>query len=129
MSDEYTVNAETEISEDDIDKIMENIEKVEQVVEQKAPTPIKAERAAPSLASSSLGVVKNEPANAPVGAPRQTLALELNGTINLKLSFRSGERSIEVFCTDDALICRMADGTEFRVPIGSAAESTKRKSA
>jgi hypothetical protein len=48
----------------------------------------------------------------------QALTLELTGVINLKLCFSSGERSIEVFCTEESLLCRMADGTEFRIPTG-----------
>ena len=48
----------------------------------------------------------------------QSLKLELKGSINLKLCFNSGERSIEVFCAEEALICRMADGTEFKIPTG-----------
>lgn len=48
----------------------------------------------------------------------QSLKLELKGSINLKLCFSSGDRSIEVFCAEEALICRMADGTEFKIPTG-----------
>ena len=48
----------------------------------------------------------------------QSLRLELKGSINLKLCFASGERRIEVFCGEEALICRMADGTEFKIPTG-----------
>jgi hypothetical protein len=44
--------------------------------------------------------------------------MELSGVVNLKLCFASGDRSIEVHCTEEALICRMADGTEFRIPTG-----------
>ena len=48
----------------------------------------------------------------------QCLTLELKGSIQLTLCFVSGDRRIEVICGEDALVCRMADGTEFKIPTG-----------
>lgn len=60
------------------------------------------------------------------GSSPQSLTLELNGTLQLKLIFTSGARSMELSCNEDGLTCRLADGSEFRVPLtqGSATRKT-----
>lgn len=101
MADQKKVT-EDEISDAELDQIIEDISKDDQVA--KAAT-------APQLS------VAKTPSK-PKTKDEQALTLELTGVINLKLCFSSGERSIEVFCTEEALLCRMADGTEFRIPTG-----------
>jgi len=91
-----------EVSEDELDQIIADMSKEEE-------TP-----AAPPV--TMLKTAKTP--SAPKGKPEQSLSMELTGVINLKLSFASGDRSIELTCSEDALICRMADGTEFRIPTG-----------
>ncbi len=109
MADE-SKKADEEISDDEIDQIIEDISKEE--------TPAKPAAAPLSLVQGEKMSTKDK---------EQALTLEMNGVINLKLCFSSGERSIEVLCTEEALLCRMADGTEFRIPTGI--QSAKRKSA
>lgn len=96
-----------DMSDDDLDQIIQEISK-----EEEAP---KATAKPAAAASPNLSVIPGKKAGP---RPEQALNLELTGVINLKLCFSSGERSIEVLCTEEALICRMADGTEFRIPTG-----------
>lgn len=122
-------NKHTEdMGDDELDQIIQDMSK-----EDEAQAPVEAAVAAGSSASSptpSLSVVPSEsPRTAKAettAAPGQSLALELTGVVNLKLRFASGDRSIELTCTEEALVCRMADGTEFRLPTGVSA---KRKAA
>lgn len=95
-----TLNNDEDISEEDLEKIIQDVAEAEQPTAAATVTPIKA--AAKSYEKK----------------PGQNLSLELSGVVNLKLNFSSGERSIEVTCTEEALLCRMADGTEFKIPTG-----------
>ena len=63
------------------------------------------------------------------GAISQSLTLELTGTLNLKLGFVTGTKSVELICTDDALVCRFGDGTEVRIPTENPRAATYRRSA
>lgn len=104
MADEKHVTDE-EISDDEIDQIIEDISK-----EDTTAKPV----AAP------LSLVQGEKMSSS-SKPKdndQALTMELTGVVNLKLCFSSGDRSIELLCTEEALLCRMADGTEFRIPTG-----------
>lgn len=92
-----------DISEDELDQIIQDMSKDEDL-----------EPVAKPVLTAVQG--KKEPA----GSTAQALTLEMNGVINLKLSFKNGERQIDVICSEDALVCRMADGTEFRIPTGNA---------
>jgi hypothetical protein len=92
-----------EVSEDELDQIIADMSKEE---EAPAPAPVKI-----------LKTAKTAP-SAPKGNSEQSLSMQLTGVINLKLNFASGDRSIELTCTEEALLCRMADGTEFRIPTG-----------
>lgn len=103
MADEK--NSKDDMSDEDLDQIIQQISKEEE-------TP----KAKPAAAAPNLSVINGKKAAA--SKAEQSLNLELTGVINLKLCFSSGERSIEVLCTEEALICRMADGTEFRIPTG-----------
>ena len=97
-----------EMSEDELDQIIEDMAK-----EETASAPVL------SLARGTKAATKT--------ASEQSLTLELKGVIDLKLCFASGDRSIEVLCTEDALLCRMADGTEFKIPTGM--KNAKRNAA
>lgn len=103
--------ADDDISEDELDQIIQDIAK-----DDDAEKPAAA-AATPSPAPS-LSLVSGKKTKESAVKPEQALSLELTGVINLKLCFASGERSIEVLCTEEALVCRMADGTEFRIPTG-----------
>ena len=105
MADEKKSPAD-EMSDDDLDQIIQEISKEEE--EPAAEKPV--------AKTPTLGVLPGGKKAA--ARSDQALHLELTGVINLKLCFSSGERSIEVLCTEEALICRMADGTEFRIPTG-----------
>lgn len=98
-----------DISEDELDQIIQDMSKEEEDEETEAPVSV-----APSLEAVQ-AMRKPAESNA-----QQSISLEMSGVINLKLNFKNGERNLEVICTDDALICRMADGTEFRIPTGNA---------
>lgn len=104
-----------DMSEDELDQIIEDMSK-EETSAASAPTPSLA------LASSntSLGTSATKNTGASKKDADQSLTMELSGVVNLKLCFASGDRSIEVLCTEEALLCRMADGTEFRIPTGIA---------
>lgn len=92
-----------DISEDELDQIIQDMSKEEDGEVVAKPSVLAAVPAKKDSGDSS----------------QQALTLEMNGVINLKLSFKNGERSIDVICSEDALICRMADGTEFRIPTGN----------
>jgi hypothetical protein len=117
MADEKK-SVEDEMSDDDLDQIIQDISKEE--TEEEVEAPAKAAAPAPATVASNVSTLGVRTAKKPLAAVKaeQSLNLELTGVINLKLCFSSGERSIEVLCTEDALICRMADGTEFRIPTG-----------
>ena len=102
MADQVDQSME-KISDDELDQIIQDMEQEE---------PPKEETQSKVVPMS----VKNGGKTS--STQEQCLSLELTGAINLKLCFSSGERSIEVFCTEEALICRMADGTEFKIPTG-----------
>jgi hypothetical protein len=104
--------AQEDISEDELDQIIQDMSKDEE-------TEKPAEKPALELVQGAKKKV------APVAD--QTIALELKGVVNLKLSFKNGDRAIEVLCSEDYLTCRMADGTEFKIPTGNA--KTARKAA
>ncbi len=107
-NDESKKAAEQEdVSEDELDALIEDLAQSESL-EAKRDTSTEEET------KPMAEVVPMKTAE----TAEQSLKLELRGSINLKLIFSSGERSIEVFCTEDALICRMADGTEFKIPTG-----------
>lgn len=106
MSDD-TMNKEEDISEEDLEKIIQD------VAEEEKPANVTPLKAAPKSYETTTAVEKTTDKKG-----GQNLSLELSGVVNLKLNFSSGERSIEVVCTEDALLCRMADGTEFRIPTG-----------
>jgi|GEM_PF-6663901 len=93
-----------DISEDELDQIIQDMSKEEE-----------PETSAKPVVSAVQNAKKNS-----TGSSEQALTLEMNGVINLKLCFKNGDRSIEVICSEDALICRMADGTEFRIPTGNS---------
>lgn len=106
-------------ADEELDQIIQDMSKEDEEV-----TPAAAPA---SKAKAPLAVVSKEASAAPAASTEQSLRLELTGVINLKLSFSSGGRSIELTCTEEALLCRMADGTEFRLPTGTVA--SKRKAA
>lgn len=95
-----------EISEDELDQIIQDMSDEEE-----------AETAAKPTVLEVVQSKKAEAASTATTTGGQALTLELNGSINLKLCFKNGDRSINVVCGDDALVCTMADGTEFRIPI------------
>jgi hypothetical protein len=101
MADEKKMD---DVSEDELDQIIQDMASEEEPV---APQPIPLQKA-------------TTPKTKVKKAADQSLTMELTGVVNLKLCFASGDRSIEVICTEDALLCKMADGTEFRIPTGIA---------
>lgn len=100
MADTKKVEAEEVQDDDELDQIIRDM--------------AEEEDNAPAMNATPLKAVKSSAKN----QADQSLTMELTGVINLKLCFASGERSIEVLCTEEALLCRMADGTEFRIPTG-----------
>lgn len=95
-----------DISEDELDQIIQDMSKEEPAEAEEKP------------ALTLVQGKKGQPAPEATASPQQALTLEMNGVINLKLAFKNGDRSIEVICSEEALICRMADGTEFKIPTG-----------
>jgi len=57
------------------------------------------------------------PASSRVVRPAsQSMTLEVQGNLHLKLVFQQGDKAIELRLDENILICKMADGTEFRIP-------------
>jgi hypothetical protein len=107
MADEKKMD---EVSEDELDQIIQDMASEEEPVEPFAPQPIPLQKGtSPKVKAKK--------------AAEQSLTMELTGVVNLKLCFASGERSIEVICTEESLLCKLADGTEFRIPTGVAKKS------
>ncbi|HEY8279953.1 MAG TPA: hypothetical protein VIH99_10030 [Bdellovibrionota bacterium] len=94
-------DAKEDMSEDELDQIIQDMSKDE----------------GEASAKPALEAVQGKKKSA---SSQQALTLEMNGVINLKLCFKDGDRVIEVVCSEEALVCRMADGTEFRIPTGIA---------
>ena len=112
MSDEKKIE---EAGEDELDQIIRDMaEEEEEDGNAPAPTPV-ATAPTQTAAVAPLSLAKT---GATQKQAEQSLTMELSGVVNLKLCFASGDRSIEVHCTEEALVCRMADGTEFRIPTG-----------
>lgn len=101
-----------DVSDDELDQIIQDMSQ-EDEPEAEAPKPV-ADVVPMKKAPTKLESVSSDP----VPSAEQRLALEMTGVINLKLSFTQAERSIEVICTEETLICRTADGAEFRIPTG-----------
>lgn len=108
-----------EISDDELNQIIEDMSTSE---------------GEPSAAKPAVTLVHSATSTTPPPAVTKTgttatgnqaLSLELTGVVNLKLSFSSGDRTMELLCTEEALVCRMADGTEFRIPTQSKAKVRK----
>lgn len=104
-----------EISEDELDQIIQDMSAAEQS----------------EAASSTLEEEVEEAASYKRGSREssedRSVSLELTGVVNLRLSFRDGERTIDLSCSEDELVCRTADGAEFRIP--TAGHGRARKAA
>lgn len=113
MSDEKEKEeavAQEDVSESELDQLMEDLASEDATASvETEEEPVAEVRQLPAASRERESLVAEA---------EQSLKLELKGSINLKLCFSSGERSIEVFCAEEALICRMADGTEFKIPTG-----------
>jgi hypothetical protein len=132
MVDEKNQVSEEQLSEDDLDKIMKEIVAEESatdvgMVEEPVVVAAAPQPAPISKPANVTPIRTNTVKNVATGSPDQALKLEFTGPINLKLSFTSGSRTIELVCSDETLVCRMADGTEFKIPTGGI--SSVRKSA
>jgi hypothetical protein len=117
-----------DLSEAELDQIIQDMAKEDQdsATEAAPKTAPSSPALAPvvSLPSSASGPSKAMKTNG------QKLSLELTGSIQLKLQFSSGEKSLELECGEDHLLCRLADGSEFKIPFHSSAGSaSKRKTA
>ena len=112
------------MSDDELDQIIQDMAKADEeaipdlpvaaIPEPKvfaAPAPAPVVAAAPSNGMAPV-------AEFPKARAKQGLTMEMQGVVNLKVCFTSGDRAIEIICSEDILICRMADGTEFRIPTG-----------
>jgi len=117
MSDPQNA-ATDDMSEDELDQIIQDMSKDEVEPAKPALEVVQSKKKAPMA-----------PAPTPVASPSsdasQALTLELSGVINLKLRFQNGDRSIEVSCTEEFLTCKMADGTEFKIPTASTSKVRK----
>lgn len=128
MADEKNQVNDDMAEDSDLDKIMQEIANEEKALTA-APAATETETETVEatvhpIPSAKAGKMKE--AISTNTEEKQSLTLELTGSINLKLRFASGERSIEIECLDDMMVCRMADGTEFRVPVG---QSSSKKTA
>lgn len=118
--------------DEDLDSIMQELANLDQEVGMSATT--EATAAAPNSPEPVTNMRQARRARmsaASSAAPTtQALTLELTGSLNLKLSFSTGARQVELVCTEDALVCRFGDGTEVRIPTENPkAISTKRSVA
>jgi len=115
MSDKNNPVSGGTAADEDLEKIMQEI-----ISEETNLSETKEATVQDISTAAKAGKIKAEE-----NTEKQTLSLELSGSINLKLYFSSGERSIEVSCGEDAMICRLADGSEFRIPFGTVANNKK----
>ncbi len=99
------------MSDDELDQIIQDMSQEDEQATAEPPLSIVAAEKSYAAPSSTRG--------------DQSLTMELQGVVNLKVNFSSGGRSIELVCSEEALVCRMADGTEFRIPIGASASKKK----
>jgi len=51
------------------------------------------------------------------GAEEGSLTLSVSGAMSLKLRYEGGDQEIEVSLAGDALVVRLSDGSEFRIPV------------
>jgi hypothetical protein len=51
------------------------------------------------------------------GAEEGSLTLSVSGAMSLKLRYEGGDQEIEVALAGDALVVRLSDGSEFRIPV------------
>ncbi|MCO5144237.1 MAG: hypothetical protein M9962_14200 [Oligoflexia bacterium] len=96
------------MADKDLDKEME--EELDQIIEDIASEEDTEQQSAP------LKLVKGTKEESISEHSDQVLSMQLTGPINLRLSFSNGDRAIEIECSEDGLLCRMADGTEFKIP-------------
>lgn len=96
--------------EEDLEKIMQEINSIEQ-----EGVAMQHDKKTATVHALPPQGVKSAPTS--TGSEEQSLRLELTGSIHMRLSFASGARSVDLYCTDDSLVCRLADGSEFRVPL------------
>ena len=126
-----------ESQEEDLDSIMQELESLDNQRDQApadaAPAATTASMAAKTesngVAAVPMRAVKGRAKSAANGAIAQSLTLELTGTLNLKLGFVTGTKSVELICTDEALVCRFGDGTEVRIPTENPRATTFRRTA
>jgi hypothetical protein len=120
--------------DEDLDSIMKELESLERdtlvdAMQEDADTPISAEAPAKVTEISNAPQRPGKKAKSNSGGSSQSLTLELTGTLNLKLGFVTGGKSVELVCTDEALICRFGDGTEIRIPTENPRSASMRRSA
>lgn len=58
-----------------------------------------------------------------------TLSMTLSGSMTLKLKYEFDGQEVTVGFADQFLQIALADGTEFKIPVGSRASETRKKSA
>jgi len=127
MADEKKNEA---MSDDELDQIIQDMSKEDELASAEiAPVAQAAEIVAdPAEELKEEEPVENirvlhavKPEAEKTNAGDQSLKMELQGVVNLKVNFSSGGRSVELICSEEALVCRMADGTEFRIPLNAGA--------
>jgi putative NADH-flavin reductase len=101
---------QTNSGDEDLEKIMQEINSIEQ-------ESAVQETSAAALPQNVKAFPKGEKTS-------QSLTMELNGSIQLRLVFASGARSMEISCDESGFICRLADGSEFRIPMGAPVRKT-----
>lgn len=126
-------------ADDDLDSIMQELESMEAEVSaspEAKPDEAGVEEVVSEASASTeapvanIRSVKKTRSSVASAAPAtQALTMELTGSLNLKLNFATGNRTVELVCTDDALICRFGDGTEVRIPTDTARSTPLRRSA
>lgn len=121
-----------DMSDDELDQIIQDMSKED---EQATAHAEEAREAAPEVTKAPVEDFKParvlhvaKPVAKAPAATDQSLTMELQGVVNLKVNFSSGGRSVELVCSEDALVCKMADGTEFRIPLNQA-NGAKRNAA
>jgi hypothetical protein len=129
MADEKKSEA---MSDDELDQIIQDMSKEDEQATAEVETDAPMMESTPEPVEAPVEPVRTlraaKPADRKPVASDQSLTMELQGVVNLKVNFSSGGRSVELVCSEEALVCRMADGTEFRIPLNLAA-GAKRNAA
>lgn len=153
MVDEKNQVGEEQLSEEDLDRIMKDIVAEEAAavaeaapsattspsadpvptevpvaevtkVEPARPEPVKAKNPSTAVPVSKSNVTPIKSGDATPNFESNSMRLDFTG--NISLCFTVGGKTVELQCSESSLVCKLADGTEFKVPIGTNSTAVRK---